>query len=203
MKIVMLDGLTLDNDGNLINDNNDKIHLRQGDMDGACGLYCVAMALLALGKIGRYEISAPDKIDGRTRAGKLLNEIHSRGPLVSNGTNANHLLKMLQVHNLTDGQIISGTARKLIPSIKNAIDNNNPVIIDVRSEKNEGLNHWALAIGHSEHNLFLLDPGYELRQSNFWNATISTNSIDNRFGYRYTNPYQCYWVEIDNAVIIS
>ena len=48
MNIELIDGLGLDADGCLTNANGGAVHLRQGDLDGACGPYCVVMALLAL-----------------------------------------------------------------------------------------------------------------------------------------------------------
>jgi hypothetical protein len=49
MKLDLLSGLQFDAHGLLVNEFEDKVHFRQGDMDGACGPYCIAMSLLVLG----------------------------------------------------------------------------------------------------------------------------------------------------------
>ena len=46
-------------------------HLRQGDMGGACGPYCLMMCLQIIGVIGREEATSSLSLDGRTQIGKL------------------------------------------------------------------------------------------------------------------------------------
>lgn len=203
MKISLLDGLHLDADGKLTNAKGDQVHLRQGDMDGACGPYCVAMALLALSKTARYELDPASKIDYRTRAGKLLKVIHSFDPLVLCGTSAYDLCSMLEAHNLALGSITEGSSLKLVTRAKQAIDSGHPVILDVRSKRAEGLNHWTLAIGYSDDYLHLLDPGFELMASNCWNATLTSKPASKRFGYRYMNPWGCHDVELSTLIEIK
>lgn len=203
MKIRLLDGLHLDVDGNLINAEGDQVHLRQGDMDGACGPYCVAMALLVTSKTTRYELEPPCKIDYRTRTGKLLKAIHSFDPLVLRGTSASDICGILEAHNQASGLIHEGSSLQLVSKVKQAIDNGHPVILDVQSKRAEGLNHWTLAIGYSDDYIHLLDPGYELRESNFWNATLTTKPSSNRFGYRYMNPWVCHDVEMSTMIEIE
>jgi hypothetical protein len=203
MNLNLLAGLSLDENGILINADGSAVHLRQGDMDGACGPYCVAMALLASGKMKRDEISPGGKIDYRTRYGKLLKIIHDLEPMVLCGTYANDLCKMLAAHNLASGVELTGTGKNLMPEIASALKKNHPVILDVRSRKSDGLNHWTLAIGASENHLFLLDSGYELHPSNLWNATLTTKPSVNRFGYRYSNPWSCSDVEISTMIAVQ
>lgn len=203
MEIRLLDGLCLDADGKLINTDGDQVHLRQGDMDGACGPYCVAMALLVLTKTTRYELDPSYKIDYRTRAGKLLKVIHSFDPMVLCGTGAHDLCEMLSAHNQAYGRIFEGSSSQLVPKVKQAIDNGHPVILDVQSKRAEGLNHWTLVVGYSDDYLHLLDPGYELRESNFWNATLTAKPSNNRFGYRYMNPWISHDVELSTMIEIE
>ncbi|MBG7352627.1 hypothetical protein GHU86_12690, partial [Pseudomonas aeruginosa] len=57
MQSRLIDGLEWDLDedgsGGLCNVHGDKVHLRQGDMDGACGPYCLVMAMLVRGQLRR------------------------------------------------------------------------------------------------------------------------------------------------------
>lgn len=51
---------------------NDLVHLRQGDRDGTCGPYCLYMALIAMGFIGRSDATDLSRHDGRTREGRCV-----------------------------------------------------------------------------------------------------------------------------------
>ena len=74
MKIQLLDGLTLDDKGVLVNRNGESVHRRQGDIDGACGPYCIVMAHLALGDMTGSEIEPAVKMDFRTRVEPIIVE---------------------------------------------------------------------------------------------------------------------------------
>lgn len=62
MQSRLIDGLEWDLDedgsGGLCNVHGDKVHLRQGDMDGACGPYCLVMAMLVRGQLRRRRARA-------------------------------------------------------------------------------------------------------------------------------------------------
>lgn len=197
MQIKILKDVQLDEEGILINLKNDAIHLCQGDMDGACGPYCVAMAWLILRKINRNEITRPEKIDYRTKEGKLLQKFHELGPFTLEGSSANNL------ENILGKKCNTGTGKSLFPKIIKSLESENPVIIDVRGKKEDDLNHWTLAIGYSEDYIFLLDPGYELSASNLWNAAVSRHPSKNRFGYQYINTKRSIEVEVWNYFEIS
>lgn len=49
-----------------------KLHKRQGDMDGACSVYSLAMALLCLGVVTEDDLNIYNKPDRRTQKGKFL-----------------------------------------------------------------------------------------------------------------------------------
>lgn len=202
MKITLLPGIKLDKNGLLVNGDDEAIHLRQGDMDGACGPYCIAMALLALKAMGRHEVSPLSKIDYRTRTGKFFRELKELDPMILGGSSSEDLQAMISAHNGVQCKITSNRSGKILPAAKIALESGHPVIIDVRSKVNEELNHWTLAIGFSDDYLFLLDPGYELRSSNIWNATVTTTAKSTRFGYRYLNPNYCCNVEISEMIEI-
>ena len=53
------------------------VHLRQGDLDGACTVYSLMMGLIAAGIVSRKDIcdlDIIDKIDGRKGFGRLIRE---------------------------------------------------------------------------------------------------------------------------------
>ena len=67
MQSRLIDGLEWDLDedgsGGLCNANGDKVHLRQGDMDGACGPYCLVMAMLVRGQLRRRQAKGLERVD--------------------------------------------------------------------------------------------------------------------------------------------
>ncbi|QKE41989.1 MAG: hypothetical protein HO274_12280 [Ferrovum myxofaciens] len=202
----LVNGIKLNKKGLLINNGGCPVHLRQGDMDGACGPYCIAMALLTLGRLERDHIKPVKKIDYRTHQGKFFKTIGTFDPMVISGTSGGKLLKLLEAHNLAEGTMISGTDndKKLFPEITRALQENHPVAIDIKSS-NDVVDHWTLAIGFNDTHLFLLDPGYELQTSKFWNATLSKipTPTEKDFAYRYANPSDCSDVQINTMIEVQ
>lgn len=57
-----------------------KVHFRQGELDGACGAYSIAMALNIVGAFDAdYLNKETEKVDFRTAEGKLHKAIHNGG----------------------------------------------------------------------------------------------------------------------------
>lgn len=202
MNIEILSGLKLDECGTLVNNKNQPVHFRQGDMDGACGPYCVVMAMMALAKIDREKIVGIDRIDYRTAVGKLLREIHFLDPLVLMGATADNLCSLLYANRHVGYESHEGPGRKILQKAKQSILNNRAVILDVKSSKNENLNHWVLGIGASDTHLFLLDPAHDLPASSIWNSTLTITPTSTNFGYRYTSQYQPYHVAVSTMIEI-
>jgi len=203
MQIHLLPGLSLNQDGRLVNDNNDWVHLRQGDMDGACGPYCVVMSLLARKTAKREEFIPLNGIDYRTRAGKLLKELRTSDPMVLSGMDIKKLQELFTAHNTASSEVEVGSSKQLLSSATNAIKDGLPVILGIKSRKSDELDHWTLAIGASNECLYLLDPAYDLPVGNYWNAVLSVAPTSNRFGYRYMNAWNCCEVEADSILVVN
>lgn len=63
--------------------NGKNVHLRQGELDGACTVYSLMMGLIAAGKVSRQDICNPDiieKKDGREGFGRLIREFFYKVP---------------------------------------------------------------------------------------------------------------------------
>ncbi len=201
--INLLPFISMNRDGQLVNDSEEPIHLRQGDMDGACGPYCVVMALLARNTVKRQDFSPLNKIDYRTRAGRLLNEIRQTDPLVLSGMAAEQLQQLFIAHNSACSKLTYGSSKELLATASKSIKAGHPVIIGIKGRKQDNLDHWTLVIGTCSNNLYLLDPGYDLPTGNYWNAIISTNPTSNRFGYRYINPWNSTDIEINSLIEVN
>ncbi|MGV8371128.1 hypothetical protein C0046_07735, partial [Pseudomonas aeruginosa] len=99
MQSRLIDGLEWDLDedgsGGLCNVHGDKVHLRQGDMDGACGPYCLVMAMLVRGQLRRRQAKGLERVDSRSRYGRLMKALDQHGPLLRVGTTGVDLLELL------------------------------------------------------------------------------------------------------------
>lgn len=203
MQINLLSNLSLDNDGRLVNQSLDYVHLRQGEMDGACGPYCVAMSLLARNMEKRTAFLALTPIDFRTRAGRLLKEIHKADPMVLGGMDVTQMQELFAAHNTATSKLTYGTSRQLLDVASQSINNDFPVILNLHGRKAERLDHWTLAIGTDSENIYLLDPGYDLPVGSYWNAMITVAPKTTRFGYRYINPWCCQDVEVETILEVQ
>lgn len=59
------------------------VHLRQGELDGACTVYSLMMGLIAAGKVTKDELTdleIVNKVDGRSGFGRLIREFFYKTP---------------------------------------------------------------------------------------------------------------------------
>lgn len=173
-----------------VSKNLEPIFLNQGSIDGACGPYCVFMALLITGAVTLDEVHELWKIKLSTRLGKLVKGMREHDTLFSDGTTIIDLATLLDN---SFGKILKtatseASGKKLIPFIIAQLKNNYPVIVGV---KNGNFAHWLLAVGFEKEEdvskLFFLDPS-GIDTSSYWNAAIDIVNIQ---GGRY--PYA--WID--------
>lgn len=183
------------------------IHLRQGDMDGACGPYCMMMCLLILGIIRRDQALAPDNLDGRTAIGKLWAYFRHFKAFFADGTTIADLEKLLSVFkrhiNIESSSSTGSDARKFV---FNQLQKNHPVILGIHGN---GLAHWVVVIGWDDaegdgipERFLLLDPGLDSPRTSAWNAVIDLASVYGRYPYNYWSGQQEQYVALDGAVAI-
>ncbi len=201
MKIQLLDGLTLDDKGVLVNRNGESVHRRQGDIDGACGPYCIVMAHLALGDMTGSEIEPAVKMDFRTRVGRMFRAVWDNGPMVIAGTTTAQMREMFRAYNRRTAIEDIGTGQTLFPLIRKALEENKPVILDITGS---GFAHWTLAVGCDDERIYLLDPGYGLGHCCFWNASVQIKSTANGpYNYLYANSWVCQHVRVGSILVVN
>ena len=67
--------------------DSEEVHLRQGNLDGACTVYSLMMGLIAAGKVSRMDICDLDvinRVDGREGFGRLIREFFYKSPKTKN-----------------------------------------------------------------------------------------------------------------------
>lgn len=186
-----------------------KAHFKQGDLDGACGAYSVAMVLNILGVFEAEEICSDNNIDKRTSEWKLIRALNDQG-LYRDGLNSEEIQKILldNYHSRVNVQCASKESKHDIVEItKNWIDGDNPIILRLGFDKYNG--HWVVAVGYLEEengeisDFLTLDPGSKSPTYALWNGILNLHKEPRkRFGYRYDSEGS-YIVDVDEAIIIT
>lgn len=194
MKFQTLGNLALTENGLISwkhrNRTPNRIHLRQGDIDGACGIYSFMMALLAAGVLSRKRIEqiwrAQPKMS--TAFGKAINDF---GTLVQEGLHEEHLVQLLiglkkypeltSVEKCRMGKVnatpLGASGTTMIKTIVDWVMNHDmPAIIELDWEGGGG--HWVTAIGFQSigddhEHLLVLDPGEGADQITVWNGVLT------------------------------
>lgn len=182
------------------------VHLRQGDADGACGPYCVLMALLACGLINREQVKGSDAQDRRTRMGRVWAKFGEFGPLVKDGTDDDDIEAMMTAYS---------SSVKVIPPnrhgpvalndfIVSSLMDNFPVIVGIHTEDDQ--RHWLLAIGIDDApkgiRLLVLDSACEASPIAAWNAVITLSAERRKHPSHYWSQRGEIFCLIESALAI-
>lgn len=186
------------------------VHLRQGDADGACGPYCVLMALLALGLATRDAAMLTNGIDNRTRMGRVWATFSRWGPLVCNGTDEENIAEVLAAYG--PNAVLhrpERTGRKGVNDfILEHLNVNHPVVVGIEAQG--GGKHWVLAVGvdvglgeDDAKRLLILDPGLEVSSVCAWNSVIELATERIKYPSACWNPHEVNRCVIETALAIS
>lgn len=184
-----------------------KAHYKQGDLDGACGAYSIAMAMNILGVLDADDIYDSSAIDKRTTYGKLIKTLNEENGLYPNGLTARQIRKILLDNYSRYVNVERLNNSSLIEKTTICIDDNIPVIICIRFNKYEG--HWIVVVGYEIDDkdnviaLLTLDPGSNSPVYTYWNGYLDLIKVPRKtYSYTYTSDYK-NMVLIDEGVIIT
>lgn len=185
---------------------NDQVFLQQGTMDGACGPYCIFMALIILGVVNFEEATNLWVIDKRTRIGKLVKGMRAHSTLFEAGTHLNELETLIQQSFKAEivVDINIGKGKSVIDYTIQNLKTNKPVVVGVIGK---GLSHWLLAIGFEEDEngvatkILFLDPSGN-SNSNYFNAIIGVNKTYHGYPYQWLDREDTY-IKFDDAMSLS
>lgn len=206
--IQIIDNIRLSWKGLQTKDSNNQwgnVHKQQGDLDGACSIYSLVMAMLCQKMITEEDIQILKSPDRRTPKGKFLYE---QG-LVHDGYNYTALAREI---NEQPFEIIATHKRprsnaNRIELIEQFISQNIPVII---STDFNGGTHALLAIGieTNEHDIitkiFCFDPGASAPKVSQWNCFIDISKEgDTHYPFYYVTEIDSYKVTLNDMLIIE
>jgi hypothetical protein len=178
---------------------DDCIHLRQGEMDGACGHYSMMMALIMLGLYRREDAS--DLLDfghdSDTPQGKFGQRIKKRG--FFEGTATKDIQKIIGDTFKSDLKVTSmeGTGVEIRNFVESNIKKDNPVMLAFQYK---GGAHWVVVVGldfcgeddnKELYRFLVLDPGGSNPKFSLWNGVVSVKSEPGPYPYKW-------WTDNDN-----
>ncbi|MDH1053613.1 hypothetical protein [Aquipseudomonas alcaligenes] len=158
------------------------VHLRQGDLDGACGPYCLFSALITLGLLQRDDLLENMSFwKGSSREGRLRDALKKFGVLSSDGTFGWDLVELTSYYKRMGliAQHDESSKKQVMQSVCEAIDVGRLPIVGV--DWIGGGGHWLLVVGYQgvkegDHiqrtHLLCLDPWQESPKASLWNAVI-------------------------------
>lgn len=157
---------------------DEPIFLRQGDLDGACGYYCLLMALIALGLFRRSEVL---DLDVRKPVKALARIRASARPHYFSGTGTKTLQKLLSpVKDALQVGITNGKDNKVRDFVVEHLARGDFVVLGMENVRQE-LAHWVLAVGMSgtrtrgefkPTRFLLLDPDVNGPRRKRWNSAV-------------------------------
>lgn len=182
--IKIIESLELTSEGVRLG-NKQKVHLRQGDLDGACAVYSLMMYLIILRIFTYKQVTEGNNVKRSTSKGRIIrNFLEGQNGLIRKGLGfADDIKTGLQyaAKSIVDCNYISNR-QETLKTLKECIDNNKPLMIGVDYNKTDG--HALLAIGYETRNdkiikIFCLDPGSDIGATSYWNAVISLDEYSN------------------------
>ena len=207
--IKVIKSIRLDSKGVRVKDANGSIvplHKRQGDMDGACAVYSLAMAMLCMGVVTNEDLQIYNCADKRTRKGKLLSHFLEEQGLVRNGYSFVTMAKEIRASNFNINAIRKNPKEyaDVINEIADFLDEDNPVIISTE------FGNGAHALYETEDNddkitkILCLDPSEEAPLYTYWNCIIDVSRTGGKLEYPfvYITSTQSYKVALGDILVL-
>ena len=195
-----------------------KAHYRQGDLDGACGVYSLTMVLLILGYLSEDEVNIDnDRLDLRKNRDRFLSRFYEEQGLIRAGYSSIVLRKDIArlCPEIDVKRRNPKDCDKAVEKIYEYLRKNLPVIISTEfkdgkdDEGNDKIGgHYLVAIGAEVENeiitkILCLDPGSPSTKIAPWNCVITTDSIRSDFPYWCISEDSSYKVKIDDLIIMQ
>ena len=186
-----------------------KAHYRQGDLDGACGAYSIAMVLNIIGVFEADEIySNSDKSDNRFAERRLIKALNEQG-LYRDGLNSDEIHEILSktYSKYVHIQVFTKEENNISEIIKDSLNENTPVILRLGYDKQNG--HWVVVIGYEMNEFgdiiaFLtLDPSVSSPTFSLWNGVLNLEKEPRKkYGYLYYTG-DSKLVDFDDVIVIN
>jgi hypothetical protein len=189
------------------------VHLRQGDLDGACAVYSTMMILIMIGVVKYNDVKVGgNNYDKRYSIERLKKELMDTKGLHRNGNyfnndNYDDLKKMLQ-RSYSQWVTVNHEEENIIDKIDENIEKNQPVLLSISYKV--GGTHAIVVIGVEYDNdnnptkILCLDPGYSRPKFTYWNSVIDLKHLVGKYPFRnITESGDTHYVKLNEILIIS
>lgn len=210
--IHIIDSIRLNHKGLFTLDVNSKwveVHKQQGDLDGACAIYSLVMAMLCNGLLSDDDTKVYNRPDRRTEKGKLLYQFFNERGMIREGYSYVTLAKEINESPFGIKAIRKNprTNDGRIKTISDYLYGNTPVIISVKHADGE---HALLAVGieidsdEMTTKILCLDPGYQSPKHSYWNCFIDVSKKSkSEFPFNCVSDNDHYKVSLNDMLIID
>lgn len=202
-EIHIIDKIELSDSELVVKNSKQLAHLRQGDLDGACGVYSMMMCLI-IEKIIKREVvtNVSPSLKRNTSDGRLVRSFLENQGMIVDGYHLEPLCNDLQnaFKKKVDANYYDDD--NILEVIIKQLDENHPVELEFSRIKTFG--HFVVAIGYMVENkymdLYCLDPGYSLEKGQMWNNVLR---IDTTSSARFNclNMQEDRKVSLDAAMV--
>lgn len=177
-----------------------ELHLRQGDLDGACSIYSLVMTLMILRVINRKEFDIYLDLDKRFSEGRLVKVITEDNGLYHGGRNYDAIEKLLKGHFRKKVKVDTQSEVKneeAIAVVEKNLAQNLPTIISIDYR---GGAHSIIAIGLEYDakdridKILCIDPWFDSNATSVWNSIIGV-------GTETKGKYPYSWESYDNKPV--
>ena len=203
-EIHIIDKIELSPNGLTVKGSKQEVHLRQGDLDGACGVYSMMMCLV-IEKIVKKDFitNVPESLKRNTSYGRLVSHFLEKKGMVINGYEGTKELaaelqsafkKKVDVQYFDEGNILE--------IIINYLKENHPVEIKFNRIRTYG--HFVVVIGYREEenftDLYCLDPGFPMGKAQMWNNVLRINTTSSAM-YNGLNMQEDRKINVDEVMV--
>jgi len=197
-QISVISCLDVTSDGPISNYTNQQVHLRQGELDGACGHYSMMMVLIMLGLQDRddaWQLLSYDQ-DLRTKLGKFAKSIKTDN--FFSGTRPEDIKNIINTafKNELETEVCNGSGVEIRSFVIDSLSEDKPVMLGVEFQ---GGAHWVVAVGLDYNGedddkellrFLVLDPGGNKPTFSAWNGVVTAQSKAGQYPYNWYNENQ-------------
>ena len=188
-----------------------EVFFKQGDLDGACGVYSFLMALAILGVFEPGKVLTPTMDLLTNREKTFIRELNKHG-LYRKGLSGKELKRILDTAFNSSLDVEYRQNNELDSSLQGIIDHLDeaePVILGLINPQRD-FYHWVLAVGYQSDDLgevsslLTLDPAASAPWLGYWNGIINLSSGGDALTYLtdYTEDGDMP-VELEDTVFIT
>lgn len=198
-EIHIINKIDLNENGLIVKGTKQLAHLRQGELDGACGVYSMMMCLIIEKIIKRNLVTdVSSSLKRNTSEGRLVRSFLENKGMIVKGYELEPLVADLQNAFKKKVNPLYIDDEKIGEAIIEQLNDNHPVEIYFLRPRTYG--HFVVAIGYMKDDnytdLYCLDPGYPMDKGQMWNNVLRIDTTS-------TAKFNCFNMQENGKVCLD